>query len=686
MILSMNNCVGIVDSVSAYEIKAFLLDSAPRNVALSGGISFFPRINGFLIIPNETGSLVGMITWIGYNHQKSENEVELPKGLRMISLTILGHIANTLKGKVFERGAFSLPTVGDQIVLPNEEELELIVKNESEGTVSIGIAPLNGNKEVKLPINELFGRHLAVLGNTGSGKSCTVAGLIRWSVEQSYKATGKSPNARFIILDPNGEYDHAFDDLNVDVYKFKVDPENQLEEQQLRIPAWMWTSNEWASIFKASDKTQKPILREALRTLRSASSVDATGKTAIIVVQQRVLYLKNFLQVAISSQQYIPKDTRTNFGKEFIKRVESLQLANTRIVDEDICDDVTELCNSAMEILDKYHGTYNGHDYYNSFDSQDVESYLEKVKSLVSNWGNEETIIDISEDDPVEFSLQELPTYITTIAEQSSAAQYVDFMTIRIKSMLRNAQLSTVIANRQSINLIDWINDYLGTEKNGDIKGKICVIDLSLLPSEMMHLMVSTIVRLTFESLQRYRRYYDIELPTLVVMEEAHNFIHRYSDDDAGADKLCSQVFEKVAREGRKFGLGLLVSSQRPAELSQTVLSQCNSFIIHRIVNDRDQEMVRKMVPDNLGNILSELPALPTRKAIVLGSAISIPTIVDINELPYIHRPKSETPDFWNVWIGDKERETDWTPIVNEWQRKSIKLDEKGMVDESESS
>lgn len=677
----MNSCVGIVDSVSAYEVKAFLLDSAPRNVALSGGISLFPRINGFLVIPNETGSLVGMITWIGYNHQKNENEVGLPKGMRMISLAILGHIVNTIRGKVFERGAFSLPTVGDQIVLPSEEELELIVKNDVTGSISIGTAPLNGNKEVKLPINELFGRHVAVLGNTGSGKSCTVAGLIRWSIEQSYKSNGKSPNARFVILDPNGEYDHAFDDLKVDVLKFKVEPVKSAEEKQLRIPAWMWTSNEWASIFKASDKTQKPILREALRTLRSASDIEVTGKTAIVAVQRRVVYLKNFLQVAISSQQYISKDTRTKFGTEFLKRVESLEYANSKIVGEDIHTGVEKICNSAKELLAKYHGTYNGHDYYKDFDSQVVEEYLETVKGLVTDWGSEDTIIDISEDDPIEFSLQELPGYITTIAEQTSAAQFVDFMTIRIKSMLRNAQLSPVIANSPKVNLLDWVIDYLGTEQNGSVRGKICVIDLSLLSSEMVHLMVSTIARLTFESLQRYRRYYDMELPTLLVMEEAHNFIHRYNDEDAEADKLCSQIFERIAREGRKFGLGLMVSSQRPAELSQTVLSQCNSFIIHRIVNDRDQEMVKRMVPDNMGNILSELPVLPTRKAIVLGSAISIPTIVDINELSATHRPKSNTPDFWNVWTGEKQCQGDWNPIVNEWQRRSNDVNDGAQIE-----
>ncbi len=624
----MNDCVGIVDSVSAYEVKAYLLDSAPRNVALSGGISLFPRINGFLIIPNETGSLVGMITWVGYNHQKTENEVELPKGSRMISLTILGHIENSIHGKIFERGAFSLPTVGDQIVLPSDEELALIVKNDSKGTISIGTAPLNGNQEVKLPVNELFGRHLAVLGNTGSGKSCTVAGLIRWSVEQTMSISRKSPNSRFIILDPNGEYDHAFNDLDVDVYKFKVTPEDNSNDLQLRIPAWMWTSNEWASIFQASDRTQKPILREALRTLRSASDVDATGKTIVAVIQQRVVYLKNFLQVAVSSQQYIAKDTRTKFGTEFLKRVESIEYTVSQLTDGELKQQINEICNNAKSILASYHGIYNGHDYYNIFDTQIIESYLESLKAIIGEWGNEDTISDINEDDPIEFSLQELPGYITTIAEQTSAAQFVDFMTIRIRSMLRNARLSSVIGNYPPVNLLDWINNYLGTKSGDEIRGKICIIDLSLLPSEMIHLMVGTIARLTFESLQRYRRFYNSELPTLLVMEEAHNFIHRYSDDDAGSEKLCSQVFEKIAREGRKFGLGLLVSSQRPAELSPTVLSQCNSYIIHRIVNDRDQEMVKRMVPDNLGNILSELPALPTRKAIILGSAISIPTIV----------------------------------------------------------
>ena len=228
-------------------------------------------------------------------------------------------------------------------------------------------------------------------------------------------------------------------------------------------------------------------------------------------------------------------------------------------------------------------------EYYDPFNSQEIEEYQGKVIETINEINVDENISSISEDDPIEFPLKELANIVEDIAGKTSASQYVDFMTIRIKSMLKNAVLAPVIGNNQDATLLEWINGYLGTGKDDkSIRGKICVIDLSLLPSEMVHLIVATISRLIFESLQRYRRFYDIELPTVLVMEEAHNFIHRYKDEDYGPGKLCSQVFEKIAREGRKFGLGLIVSSQRPAELSQTVLSQCNSCLLYTSPSPRD--------------------------------------------------------------------------------------------------
>ena len=118
-----------------------------------------------------------------------------------------------------------------------------------------------------------------------------------------------------------------------------------------------------------------------------------------------------------------------------------------------------------------------------------------------------------------------------------------------------------------------------------------------------------------------------------------------------------------------------MLSSQRPSELSPTVLSQCNSYLLHRISNDRDQELVHKLVPDNLRGLLRDLPSLPSRHAILLGWASELPVLVQMNALPEPHRPKSDDPDFWAVWSGQDskgeavERTVNWRSITDDWQQ-----------------
>ena len=129
-------------------------------------------------------------------------------------------------------------------------------------------------------------------------------------------------------------------------------------------------------------------------------------------------------------------------------------------------------------------------------------------------------------------------------------------------------------------------------------------------------------------------------------------------------------MFEKIAREGRKFGLGLVLSSQRPSELSPTVLSQCNSFLLHRISNDKDQELVHRLLPDNMRGILREIPSLPSQYAVLLGWASELPVMVKIRTLQKSQCPQSDDPDYWDVWTKRKERKIDWCKIANEWQNK----------------
>lgn len=213
-------------------------------------------------------------------------------------------------------------------------------------------------------------------------------------------------------------------------------------------------------------------------------------------------------------------------------------------------------------------------------------------------------------------------------------------------------------------------------EENQAENGSVTVIDLSLVPAEVIHLVTAVVARMTLEALQRFRKLNQGKtLPTVLVMEEAHTFIKRYKDDveNQSSATVCCQVFEKIAREGRKFGLGLVLSSQRPSELSPTVLSQCNSFLLHRISNDRDQELVHKLVPDNLHGLLRDLPSLPSRHAILLGWASELPVLVKMKDLPEKHRPKSDDPDFWAVWSGQVKREVNWKTIANDWQQISSK-------------
>lgn len=673
----MNNSIldrkiGIVDSVSANEIKGFLLDEAPQSISiLEGNVTFFPRINSYLVIPNETGWLVGMISWIGYNHAVVNNEVNLPKGQRMIYLNIMGHIVETLHGLIFERGAFSLPTVGDSILMPSVEQMDAVVKNSDKNTITVGTSPLAGNQEIKLSIDSLFGRHLAVLGNTGSGKSCTVAGIVRWSIEESIKKAEKSPNARIIVLDPNGEYRHAFDDLDMDVFCYAIKASDSKQDlKQLRAPAWMWTSQEWSRILQASGGTQRPILREALRGLKLSNvNIDVEKSKNIISVDLLKAHFHNwqmFLKNSIINQDYLNAN-KNKFGTQLNDRLKSMcQIINEIKDTYPLLQESKDFYIKVDAILKKSLVQKPEFSFYNAFSLSDVNDISQELQKLMDKLGKPDEQYLCNEDDPIKFEINQLAPYIRVLAQDSAASQYLEYMTIRIESLLKNTNILSVIGNEPQISLLDWINHYLG---NDDDKGKICVIDLSIVPTEIVHLVVAVVARLIFEVLQRYRKHYGQELPTLMIMEEAHTFIKKYSEDNSeySSNELCTKIFEKIAREGRKFGLGLIVSSQRPSELSPTVLSQCNSYILHRIVNDRDQEMVKRLVPDTLGKLLDELPSLPTKKAIVLGAAVPIPTVVDIKELPKEKRPKSENPEFGDVWSGKCYRSLNWKEIVDEW-------------------
>lgn len=670
--------IGTVDFVSPDEIKVLLDIEAPDSVALIAGAPRpFPRVNGYVLIPVDDGYLVGQIEWLTVERSAFPKRrgmqdfglIDLPYPLRRMSLNPLGTLRKKPGSKSeygFRRGADSLPSIGTGVLLPTEKQLHSIVESGDCRRVQIGTSPLAAYAEVKVDPDRIFGRHLAVLGNTGSGKSCSVAGLIHWSLEQARAASGSTPNARFVVLDPNGEYAHAF---GSSARVFQVNA----EETPLKVPLWFWNSAEWCAFTQASARAQVPLLKRALRAMRNeqfdiSDDVEIAARRFIGIILQSTIVGKNAGDPFSGSYGKV---------KGFTERL-SIWATSVAEYDSRIDADLSKL-TQLLESLSAQHRvtSKSGWVDYPIYTVSEVDELLDEMRSAYTTMGGSPSdLLPQNEDVPVKFSGEVFVDLLEGLARETGNEQYIEFLLARIRTMLADTRMSSVIRDGDDITLEKWLGDYVGRAPEDE--KCVTVIDLSLVPAEIMHLVTAVIARMCFEFLQRYRKLHAKTLPTVLVMEEAHAFVRRYREDseDSNVSAICCQVFEKISREGRKFGLGLVLSSQRPSELSPTVLSQCNTFLLHRISNDRDQELVHKLVPDNLKGLLRELPSLPSQNAILLGWASELPVMVRMNDLPKEKQPQSADPDYWDVWTG---KDSDGNPVVREPNWKAVADDWSGV-------
>nr|WP_281407923.1 DUF87 domain-containing protein [Rhizobium sp. MHM7A] len=570
------------------------------------------------------------------------------------------------------RGVVAFPSVGDQVLIPTPPQVEAIVgARDDDKRVRIGSSPMASNAAIMVDPDKLFGRHLAVLGNTGSGKSCTVAGLIRWSMEAAEKAikdAGKTgvPNARFIILDPNGEYARAFADRGDELRLFRVPPVAD-GERPLDVPAWLWSGHEWTAVAHAQPGAQRPLLMQGLRELK-AGQTEGVPREAMI---RRYLgsYSIRISAMLNTGTQAFAGAPRPRF--ECARLLETIASDCSQFGGEALATASGALAAISTTITGIVDSRRSGN-FFNDFAISDLETIRSALDTLAQTLPDIGHAALISEDAPQFFDVNILAEHLDRVATEQGGnlAGFISTLGLRIRGMLADQRLGAVIGRDPPTSFETWLKDYVGDD--GASNGQIAVVDLSLVPSEIVHIVVSVLARLIFESLQRYRRGHPKgqTLPTVLILEEAHTFVRRGKDDDGPASsptQLCREVFERIAREGRKFGLGLVLSSQRPSELSPTVLAQCNTFLLHRIVNDADQNLVARLVPDNVGGLLRELPSLPSRQAVLLGWAAPIPVLVEVDELPDAQRPQSADPDFWNVWTLAEERNVDWDSISKAW-------------------
>lgn len=664
--------IGSVIFVSPNEIKVRLDAEAPDSMALNTGSPIrFPHVNSYLLIPSDCSYVVSQVVWAESHQVGGVNGdttiVKLPYSSRVLSLSPIGVLTQSDDGYKFHRGADSLPAVGEDVHLPTVEQVRAIVMSGDNRRVWIGTSPLAEDARIAIDPDRLFGRHLAVLGNTGSGKSCSVAGIIRWVLEAAQKnlnVEAGSCNSRIIILDPNGEYSKCFASLGGDV---DIEVLSASREPFLNIPYWMWTGSEWCAFAQASPRAQEPFLRRALRDVKSGLTGEDGNKRL-----QKSRIRRSLTTKLITIKSWVLEDYPQKEGTKFGYYLEAIQSdivgwSNTDGLGEEIKITLEPINEALINATDSHRQSFRkGNEevtYFRSFDVDAVTPIIAALENAISAIADD-SVLTLSEDAPVAFNINTFIDHISGMAEVENASQFVDYMTLRLRALATDGRLMRVIEDRD-IKLKDWLEGFLTTRKT-----KITIVDLSLVPSELIYIVSSVVARMTFDALQKYRAEKGCSLPTLLVMEEAHSFIRRYSLDDErmSTATVCCKVFEKIAREGRKFGLGLLLSSQRPSELSPTVLSQCNTFLLHRISNDKDQELVKRLLPDNVHGLMRDLPVLPSRYALLLGWASELPVLVHMRELPEEQRPQSADPEFWDVWTRKEERDVDWGSIADKWQ------------------
>lgn len=677
-------------ALSATSYGQHVLDEWSSRLVSVCGIFALSHVTGTVAgiinpIPNEAGATVAYVTWIGIERSpypkrsglKDFGLIDLPFPLRKMSLTPIGTLTvgrDRREGtSVYElsRGIVAFPSVGDQILIPTSEQITAIVgAKDKDRRVRIGSSPLAANTSIMVDPDKIFGRHVAVLGNTGSGKSCSVAGLIRWSLDAAQAAleNGVQPNARFIIFDPNGEYAKAFADKGENVRLFRVPPiDNQKGERALRLPAWLWNGHEWTAVSFARPGAQRPLLLQALRELKNG---ELEGAPRATIVRRHLYSYRVMIDAMLAEGAASYAGTASNRRRcgELLDNISSDCASMAESVDGEHRTTLEEISAIIGDIAD----SRRSGDWFNAFSVQDMEAVRDALHRFVDLVEDAFAAAQLTEDAPIPFDVHMLPEHLERIAatEGGALAGFISTLGMRIRGLMADPRLGQVVGSEPAVTFDSWLDDLVGS--NASANGQVAIIDLSLVPSEIVHVVVAVLGRLTFEALQRYRRLHPDgrPLPTTLVLEEAHNFVRRGATEDGPAEnpaQLCRETFEKIAREGRKFGLGLMLSSQRPSELSPTILAQCNTFLLHRIVNDLDQALVARLVPDNVAGLLKELPSLPSRQAVLLGWATPIPLLVEMDELAEAHRPQSSDPDFWDVWIGKCPRAIDWPTLVRDW-------------------
>lgn len=577
----LGKVINVNSNTVEVEISGDIPSAAP---IINGRVYKLGQIGTFVKIPVASLCLFGIVSSVSNVPGKIESPSYKPDyGSRFLEVQLVGEQIGSGK---FEKGVGTYPTINDEVHIVTEDDLRLMYGEFEEGLVEIGKHASSNNLSIFLDLHHLVLRHSAVLGSTGSGKSNTVAQVLR-NILRDY------PGSRVVLVDIHGEYKTAFESM---AKVFRINDATN----PLLIPFWAMTFDELAYFLVG-----RPIGQER------------------------------------------PDDKRLREEIVKMKRCNSDKLKAGKVVPEYVTADSP----IPFDIRLMWHN-FN-REVYGTFSIADADKQNQQTEELIDTG-------DPNKLTPAKFK----PYGMGAVAPYKSKNQTMYAYEEKIHSRLKDSRFDFLFHpgdyydTSSKFDMDRLLRDWIEHEK------RLTILDLSGVPFELVDVSVGLITRIIFDSMYwgRFEPYTGRNRPLLMVYEEAHSYLPK-NEPNAQTPGYAKKAVEKIFKEGRKFGVGAMVVTQRPSEISESILAQVGTFIALRLTNSTDKNAVQAAAPNNMTTLMELLPSLRIGEAIVVGESIKIPSRVRIELVE--PRPSSDDPKLVESWKSESApNESNYTKIV----------------------
>lgn len=540
----------------------------------------------------------------------------------VMKINFIGEISSIANNKSFSYGVLTKPKKNSNIRLLTNEEVDLLVKDKDDESKSLYIGKMSNyeNMPVNIDINQFFSNHFSIFGNTGSGKSSSLASILQ---SIFYNSNDNPHNANIFIFDVYNEYKTAFSTINKKfsnlAFKTYTTDFNEVESEAnklLKLPLWLLTVDDYALLLNATEQAQLTVIKKALNYVALFNKDDITKESYMTdILARSLLDILTSGKPAIQIRDQVLAVLTTYNTK-------TLNLT-TAIVDPGFRKRVEQCIN--IDSLGKL------------VDAKNLIDFLQTLKIDSKESGNYEANFYTLEDLQIAFDYALISEGVF-----QDARIYEKYNELRVRLLsLVNSDYSRFFDVKEYIGIDKYIIELLTISKK--YKAQIIHFNISNVDDRFASSIVKIYSNMLFKFITSIKNRGSISFH--VIIEEAH----RYVKEDKLSEVIGYNIFDRIAKEGRKYGIILGLISQRPCELSETTLSQCSNYLIFKLQHPKDVAYISSVIPNISENSLKKMKLLTPGSCILFGTAAKIPLLINIDRPNPM--PTNSNADVANTWF-----------------------------------